>query len=214
MEIEAVKLLADLKEEDAQYQDRNQHVERDSELNDHRHAVGGTHGSKKQPIFHGEESHHLGHGFATRNHGDEREQYHRHRDADGVARGSARELGNWLGETESEDDDQHAHQHGAGNVEERLSVPVNPEAPDEPIQQPGQQYDLESQSEGGRNVQVILAGAPRQQQRGHEEHRALHRKQVDHVHDATLAEHGERQQQQQRGAQVQELHYEWSADHL
>src|SRR5579863_5898509 len=47
MEIQAVELLADLEEEDAEHQHRDQHIEGDAKLDHHRHAVGGAHGAEK-----------------------------------------------------------------------------------------------------------------------------------------------------------------------
>src|SRR5262245_43976411 len=39
LEVEVVELLADLEEEDTEDQDANQHIERNAELDDHRHAI-------------------------------------------------------------------------------------------------------------------------------------------------------------------------------
>ena len=108
MQIEAVELLADLEEEDAEDQHRDEHIERDAKLDDHRHAVGGAHGAEEQSVLHRQEAHHLRHRLAPRDHGDEGEQDHGHGDADGVARGGAGERGDRLRETEGKDDDQQA----------------------------------------------------------------------------------------------------------
>src|SRR5678815_5843051 len=50
-----------------------------------------------------------------------------------------------------------------------------------------------------------LAGAPRHQQRGNAEQRTLERKQIDEGNDPPLRQHGERHQQQHRGARVEQL---------
>src|SRR5271165_1324340 len=42
-EIQAVELLADLKEKHTEHEHRDQHVERDAHLHDHRHTVGRAH---------------------------------------------------------------------------------------------------------------------------------------------------------------------------
>src|SRR5450432_531628 len=52
VEVEAVKLLADLEEEHPEHEHRDEHVEGDAELDDHRHAVGGTHRPKEEPVLH------------------------------------------------------------------------------------------------------------------------------------------------------------------
>ena len=48
MNVQAVELLANLKHEDAQDQNAHQHVEPDAELDDHRHAIGGSRSGKEQ----------------------------------------------------------------------------------------------------------------------------------------------------------------------
>ena len=139
MQIEAVELLADLEEEHAEHQHRDQHVERDAELDDHRHAVGRAHRAEEQAVLHRQKSDHLRHGLAARDHRQECEQDDGDRDADRAARGGAGERGDRLREPEGEDHDQQAHQHRARDVEQRLGVPVHAEAPDQPMQQPGQE---------------------------------------------------------------------------
>ncbi len=52
LQVQTVELFPDLKEEYAQYQHRHQNIERNTELNNHRHAVGGAHGAEEQPILH------------------------------------------------------------------------------------------------------------------------------------------------------------------
>ena len=91
MEIQTVELLADLEEEDAEHEHRDEDIERNAELDDHRHAVGGAHGPEEQAILHRQETNHLRHRLAPRNHREEGEQHHGDGDADGVARGGARE---------------------------------------------------------------------------------------------------------------------------
>ncbi len=104
-------------------------------------------------------------------------------------------------------------EHRAGDVEQRLGVPVDLQAADESVQQPRQQHDLERQRQGGGQIQVMLAGAPREQERRHEQQCALYREQVDERHDAPLREHREGQQQQQRRTQVQQLQVEGGSGH-
>ena len=82
MQVEAVELLADLEEEDAQHQHRDQHVQRHAKFYDHRHAVGRAHRAKEQPVLHRQEADHLRHCLAPRDHRQEGEQDHRDRDAD------------------------------------------------------------------------------------------------------------------------------------
>ena len=75
------------------------------------------------------------------------------------------ERGDRLREAEREDHDQQAHQHRAGDIQQRLAVPVDPETPDQPMQQPRQEQRLERQREQRRRHTVVLAGAPGEQQR-------------------------------------------------
>src|SRR5208283_1589303 len=93
LQIEAVELLANLEEEHAEDQHRHQHVERDAEFDDHRHAVGRAHRREEQAVLHRQESDHLRHRLAAGDHRQEGDQYHRHRDADGIAGRRARERG-------------------------------------------------------------------------------------------------------------------------
>src|SRR5688572_33497119 len=71
VQVEAVELLADLEEEHPQHQHRDQDVERHAELDDHRHAVSRTHRAEEQAVLHRQESDHLRHGLAARDHGQE-----------------------------------------------------------------------------------------------------------------------------------------------
>ena len=48
------------------------------------------------------------------------------------------------------------HQHRARDVQERLGVPVDLQAANQAVQQPGQQDDLERQRQAGGQVQVAL----------------------------------------------------------
>src|SRR5450631_437505 len=103
LQIQAVELFADLEEEHAEHQHRHQHVESDAQFDHHRHAVGRAHRAEEQPIFHRQEADHLGHRLAAGDHGEERDQDHRDRDADGIARRRAGERRNRLGKSEGKD---------------------------------------------------------------------------------------------------------------
>src|SRR5512135_64260 len=56
LQVEAVELLADLEEEHAQNHHADQDVERDAELDDHRHAVGRAGSGEEQAVFHRQET--------------------------------------------------------------------------------------------------------------------------------------------------------------
>src|SRR6185369_471023 len=71
VQVKTVELLADLKEKDAEDQHGDQHIERDSEFHDPRHAVGRTHGPEEKPVLHREKAHNLRHRLASRDHRDE-----------------------------------------------------------------------------------------------------------------------------------------------
>src|SRR5215831_11621571 len=81
------------------------------------------------------------------------------------------------------------------------------------MQQPWQQHDLDSERQGGREIQVRLARAPGEEQRGGKQHRSLHRQQVDQINDAALGEHREGQEQEQCGAQVEQLQIQRGTGH-
>src|SRR5882672_3685471 len=55
LQIEVVELFANLEEEHAQHQHRDQDIERDAEFDHHRHPVGRAHGAEEQAIFHRQE---------------------------------------------------------------------------------------------------------------------------------------------------------------
>ena len=55
---------------------------------------------------------------------------------------------------------------GPDDIEQGLGVPVNAEPANETMQQPGQEDHLESEGERRRQIQVVGAGAPGEQQRG------------------------------------------------
>src|SRR5512135_482945 len=79
LEVEAVELLADLEEEHAEDQHADQHVERDAELDDHRHAVGRAGRGEEQAVLHRQEADHLRDRLAPRDHHQERKHDARHR---------------------------------------------------------------------------------------------------------------------------------------
>ena len=103
VDVEAVERLADLEEEDAEDERAHQHVERDAELDHHRHAVGGAGGGEEQAVLHRQKADHLRHRLAPRDHHQEREQHARHRDAQRAARDGARQLRNRQRQVEGED---------------------------------------------------------------------------------------------------------------
>ena len=86
VDVEAVELLADLEEEHAEDQHADQHVERDAELDHHRHAVGRAGGGEEQAVLHRQEADHLRHRLAPRDHHQERQQHAGQRDAERAAR--------------------------------------------------------------------------------------------------------------------------------
>src|ERR1035441_385784 len=106
LQIQAVELFADLEEEHAENQHRHQHVESDAQFDHHRHAVGRAHRAEEQPIFHRQESAHLGHGLAASDHGEERDQDHGDGDADRIARSRAGERRNRLRQPQSKKDEE------------------------------------------------------------------------------------------------------------
>ncbi len=71
------------------------------------------------------------------------------------------------------------------------------------MEDPRQENNLERQGQGSRQVQVMLARTPGEQERRYQQYRALDREQVDERHDAPLREHGKGQQQQECGTEVQ-----------
>src|SRR6476661_2892311 len=92
LEVEAVELLANLEEEDAEDQHADEHVERDAELDDHRHTVRGARRREEQAVLHRQEADHLRDGLAPRDHHQERKHDARHRDPERRARHGVREL--------------------------------------------------------------------------------------------------------------------------
>src|ERR1700688_4811658 len=52
LQVQTVELFPNLKEKHAENQHRHQYIKRDSQLNDHRHAIRGTHRTEEQPILH------------------------------------------------------------------------------------------------------------------------------------------------------------------
>src|SRR6266852_6388497 len=74
-DVEAVELLADMKEKYSEDEGADQHVERDAELDHERHSIGGARGGEEQPVFHGEEPDDLRNGLAAHDHHEERKQH-------------------------------------------------------------------------------------------------------------------------------------------
>src|SRR5437899_5256354 len=70
--VQAVELFANLEHEHAQDQHANQHIQRDAELDHHRHAIGRRCGSKEQAVLHCEEADDLRNRLCARDHHQER----------------------------------------------------------------------------------------------------------------------------------------------
>src|SRR5436190_13612719 len=147
-QVEAVELFADLEEEHAEDQHAHQHVERDAQLDDHRHAVSRAGRGEEQAVFHRQEADHLWDRLAPSDHHQERQQHARHRDAQRAARDRARELRDRHREVEREHDEHDAHDHRRRHVDQALEFPPHVELVDEPVQQPREHEDLEQQGEG------------------------------------------------------------------
>src|SRR2546428_3719985 len=73
LQVEAVELLADLEEEHTEDQHADQHIERDAQLDDHRHAVGRAGRGEEKAVFHRQEADHLRDRLAPRDHHQERQ---------------------------------------------------------------------------------------------------------------------------------------------
>ena len=52
MQVQTVKLIADLEEEHAEDQHCDQDIESDPKLHNHGHAIGRTHGAEEQAVLH------------------------------------------------------------------------------------------------------------------------------------------------------------------
>src|SRR4029453_15905194 len=92
LQVEAVELLADLEEEHTENQHGDQDVERDAELDDHRHPVGRAGRREEETVFHRQEADHLRNRLAARDHHQERKHHARKRNAQRRAGYRAREL--------------------------------------------------------------------------------------------------------------------------
>ena len=213
LQVEAVELLADLEEEHAEDEHRDQHVERDAELDDHRHAVSRAGRREEQAVFHRQEADHLRDRLAPRDHHQERQHHARQRDAQRRARHGVGELRDRQRQVEREDDEHDADQHRRGDVDQALELPADVELADEPVEQPRQRDDLEREREPRRPVEVRLRGGVGDDTRRHRERQALRREQVDQRQHASLRQHREGEQQQQRGEHVDELRVEGDAGH-
>src|SRR5439155_13845247 len=111
LDVEAVELLADMEEEDAEDERAHQHVQRHAQFDHQRHPVGGARGGEKQAVLHGEETDHLRHRFPAHDHHEEGKQDARQRDSQSRARDRARHLRDRRGERKSEDRETDADQH-------------------------------------------------------------------------------------------------------
>ena len=117
----------------------DQHVERDAQLDHHRHAVGGAGRREEQAILHRQESDHLRNRLAAGDHHQERQHHARHGDTQCRARDRARELLDRRGEVEGEYDQHDADQHGRRDVEQTFDVPAHVELADQAVQDPRQE---------------------------------------------------------------------------
>src|SRR5215470_8733471 len=124
VQVEALELLPDLEEEDSQDEDAHQHVQGDAQLDHHRHPIGGTGRGEEEPVLHREETNHLTHRIAPGDHHQEGEENDRQGDAQRVAGDGGGQGADGLGETEGEDDQPHPEEHGGGDVDQRLGVPL------------------------------------------------------------------------------------------
>ena len=74
MDVEAFESLADVEEKHAEDQRADQYVERDAELDHHRHAIGGGSCREEQAVFHRQEADHLRYRLAAYDHHQECKQ--------------------------------------------------------------------------------------------------------------------------------------------
>ena len=133
------------------------------------------------------------------------EQHAGERDAEVAPGDSAGKLRDRQRDVERQDDQRDADQHGGRNIDQRLHVPFDIELADQAVQHPGEDQHLEDESQRGRIVEVMLAGAPGHHQGGERKRQSLQREQVDERQDAPLRQHRERKQQQDRGEQIDDL---------
>src|SRR5438034_1914031 len=104
-DVEAVEALADLEEEHAEDQHADQHVERDPELDHHRHAIRSARCREEQSVLHRQEADHLRDRLPSRDHHQKRQHDAGHCDAQRRARHGACQLRNRQREIERKDDE-------------------------------------------------------------------------------------------------------------
>src|SRR5208337_5648199 len=75
LQIEAVELFTYLEEEHAEDKHGDEYVERDAQLDHHRHPVGGAGRSEEQPVLHRQESDDLRNRLAAGDHHQEGQHY-------------------------------------------------------------------------------------------------------------------------------------------
>jgi len=154
MQVEAVELFTNLKEEDSENKDRNQEIECNAQLDHHRHSVGGTGCSQEEAVFHGKKSNHLGNGLAPRDHHEEGEQNDSKSNADRMSGDGCGEEADWLGEAKREDHKHQPDEHGDRNVDQALIVLLGPQPLDQCMKNQGQGDDLEDQCERCREIEL------------------------------------------------------------
>ena len=199
LDVEAVELLADLEEEHAEDQHADQHVERDAELDHHRHAVGRAGRGEEQAVLHRQEADHLRHRLAPRDHHQERQQHAGHRDAErarvtvlaSCEIGSARLNANTTSTMPISI--------VVGMLISVSTSQLHVELADQPVQEPRQQHTLSASVSAADAVQVRLA---RSRRRRSPSRRASARpcaanRSIERQH-APLRQHREREQQQDR----------------
>ena len=127
-QIETVELFPDLEEKYSQDEKSNQKIKRDAQFDYHGHTVGGAGGRKEKAILHCKESNDLRNCLAAGNHHEKGKEDDGERNADGVAGDGRGHQADGLRQPEGEDNQHQPHQHGGGNVDQQLAVPLRAQA--------------------------------------------------------------------------------------
>jgi len=200
-----MKRSSNLEEEDAQHEDADQHIQRDAELDHQRHAVGGAGSGKEQAVFHRQEADHLRNRIAPGDHHQESEQHAGHRNPQRRAHHRAGQLGDRQSQVEGKNHQSDTDQHGGWNVDHWFDVTIDIQLLHQPVEEPRHRNHLQHQRQRRRVIQVMLTGGPADDGGGQCQRRTLPGKQRHQTDDAALGKHRERNQQQQRSQQVDDL---------
>src|SRR6185369_7847306 len=148
LHVDAVEALSDAEQEDADYDEGDQHRKCDADLHDQRHTLGAG-GGEHEAVLQRHEADHLAHRVAPRDHHQQAEQYDRERKGEVFACQRIGLGGHAQHHHHRQRNEAHAEQHRRADADNGFDLAMDAEFDDDPVQRSRDDDGLENQSDHG-----------------------------------------------------------------